>query len=82
MQVPGPLLRLTWRFALTSVLVELGLVQVVDDFGDRLDRTVPLGRSALCHCREGTHSPGCNVHLEVSTDEELATHFGGCFYTN
>jgi len=62
----------------TRVGVKLSLVEVLDNLGDRLDRTVPLELSASSHCRASTHSACRNIHLEVSTDEELATHFGGC----
>lgn len=60
----------------TGVLVNLGLVEVLDDVGDRLDRSVP-SMSVRPAVREGgTHGTARYIHLEVSSDEELATHFG------
>lgn len=59
----------------TSVGVELGLVEVVDDVGDRLDRTVPSDSVSQTALRAvGTHVCACYVHLKVTSDKELAAH--------
>lgn len=63
---------------LASVRVELSLVEVLDDFGDGLDGPVPLLSGQSQALRDaGTHSSAGDEHLKVSSDEELATHFGG-----
>ena len=58
----------------TNVGVKLSIIEVLDNILDRLDIAVPLASSVFSPCSYGTHSLGSNIHLEVSTDEELATH--------
>ena len=59
---------------LTSVGVKLCVVQVLQDVLDGLDSPVPLGVLDSDVCRRGTHCLGGDLHLEVSSDEELAAH--------
>lgn len=59
---------------LTSVGVELCVVQVLHNLLDGLDRSVPSDMSDPDACRRGTHCLGGDIHLEVSSDEELAAH--------
>jgi ferredoxin len=61
----------------TSVGVELCVVQVSENLLDGLDSSIPLGLLVISSCASGTHCLCCHVHLEVSSDEELATHDGG-----
>jgi hypothetical protein len=62
---------------LTSVRVELRLVQVLEDILDGLDSPIPSDRLASLVCLRGTHCLGRNVHLKVTSDEELTAHLGG-----
>jgi hypothetical protein len=61
----------------TGILINLGLVEVIDDLGDRLDRPVPLLSVRPAVRVAITYSSTRYVHLEVTSDEELATHVGG-----
>jgi hypothetical protein len=61
----------------TSVGVELCVVEVAQNVFDGLDGSVPLEMLGSCSSARGTHCRGSNVHLEVASDEELATHVGG-----
>jgi hypothetical protein len=61
----------------TSVGVELGVVEVAQDVFDGLDGSVPLDLLGSYSSARGTHCRGGNVHLEVASDKELATHIGG-----
>jgi hypothetical protein len=67
--------------------VELGLVEVLDDGGDGVSDTVPIIAPRMLvavHLRAGIVKLRCGlrgiglelIHLEVTTDEELARHFG------
>jgi len=66
----------------TGVLIKLGLVEVVDDFGDRLGRPVPLLPVRPALGVVATYSSTRYVHLKVTSDEELATHIGGLCVRN
>jgi Na+-transporting NADH:ubiquinone oxidoreductase subunit NqrF len=65
------------KAVLTSLGIKLRFVQVIKDLFDGLDSTIPSDTSVPSACSCGTHCLGCNIHLEVTTDEELATHVGG-----
>jgi hypothetical protein len=58
----------------TSVGVKLCVVEVSENLLDGLDSPVPsdwlVPPTNLC----GTHCLGRNIHLEVSSDEELTSH--------
>ncbi len=61
---------------------ELGRGEVVDDFFDGTDSSVPEEKrevSSFLQVRRSTETGNCchGIHFEVSSDEELATHFGG-----
>lgn len=67
--------------------VELGLIEVLDDGGDGVSDTVPIVaprmlvavhlRFGMMKLRGGLRGIGFElIHLEVTTDEELARHFG------
>lgn len=71
------IIKWTLSFRLTSVGVELCIVQVTQDFLDGLDSTIPLDLLVPSACSCGTHCLGRNIHLEVASDKELATHIGG-----
>lgn len=62
----------------TGVGVELGSVDVADNILDGLDVAVPysVSRPGAANCRYSVCST-VHIHLKVTTDEELATHFGG-----
>lgn len=77
---------LRWHELLTDVGVELGVVEVADKTLDGLNGPVPA-REALSVWPVAASEAGrrrrrggkkLDVHLEVTTDEELARHFGGC----
>lgn len=59
---------------LTSVGVELCVVQVLQDLLNGLDSPVPLDMLGSDACRRGTHCLGGDIHLEVSSYEELTAH--------
>lgn len=61
----------------TSVLIDLSLVEIVDDLRDRLDRPVPLYSVRPAMRIVVTYSSTRYVHLEVTSNEESATHVGG-----
>lgn len=62
------------KFLRTSVGVELCVVQVLDNLLDGLDSSIPLDVSVPSPCLCSTHGLGGDIHLEVTSDEELATH--------
>jgi len=62
---------------LTSVGIKLRVVQVVQNLLDGLDSSIPLDMLVPPSCPRDTHCLGRNVHFEVTSDEELATHIGG-----
>jgi hypothetical protein len=59
---------------LTSVGVELRVVQGSKNLLDGLDSSIPSDLLAPPVCASGTHCAGRNIHLEVSSNKELASH--------
>jgi hypothetical protein len=65
------------RPELTSVGVELCVVQVLQDVFDGLDVAIPSVLLVPPARSCGTHCLGCNIHLKVASDEELTSHVCG-----
>ena len=63
--------------ALTSVGIKLRFVQVAQNLLDGLDSTIPSNLLVPPACSCDTHCSGRNIHLEIASDKELATHLGG-----
>jgi hypothetical protein len=61
----------------TGLGIELGLVQVVENILDGLGSTIPSGLSVPPFCSCGTHCPIRDIHLKVTSDEELTSHVCG-----
>lgn len=61
----------------TGVGIELGIVDVLDNFLDGLDVAIPLLGQFIVYAVQGTHSSISDIHLKVTSDEELTTHLGG-----
>jgi hypothetical protein len=61
----------------TCLGVELGFVQVVENILDGLGSTIPSELSVLPLCSCGTHYQSRDIHLKVTSDEELTSHVCG-----
>lgn len=64
-------------FLHTRAGVELGIVEVIDDALDLVDRAVPALVVRHCILLGLDFRAALHIHLKVTTDEELARHLGG-----